>query len=487
MANSMIGLKVKKTYEDLIGVAVSDKLYNIKFPNRDAKFLRNGFVLSQLDNEGMAQMERQQEMASKEAYKEHLLKQIAKNTGANIHDLRNDSHQEMRTERITNAVYFDMSHGDDMDVTQTNEEGVQTQAQTNEAGVQAKAVSSSSGVQATVRPRKTFEAGTQAEPRTNTKETQATEDRSEEIAKIQRASELEKQALEEQHKNNIERVIQQARAESETAHESRRQEYLQEAMRRENITEAEAQRRIQQIQQTAQQEAQHYVGNVMNFAENQYQSQLETAKAANAAKEKAEKEATAAAQKEAAAAKKEAAAAKKEAKKAAQSEHNTDFRAAPSTPDRKAKAKAKTGSSPKKPPPVPPFPTSEQATGSQERPRYNVHPNDNVNPESTHEPKGRPGRPSNTQPKAKAKSRGPNIKKDSETRQEQPPPNNNPAHDTEKDENQKPAYWNKKVLGYLRDQLTKRGFRTTHKPNNKPLRRPDYLEEVLRMIAAGRW
>ena len=122
-----------------------------------------------------------------------------------------------------------------------------------------------------------------------------------------------------------------------------------------------------------------------------------------------------------------------------------------------------------------------------------------MNPESTHEPKGPPGRPSNTQPKAKAhpktqpqpqakakaKSRGPNIKKDSESRQEPPPPN--PAHDTEKDENQKPAYWNKKVLGYLRDQLTKRGFRTTHKPNGKPLRRPDYLEEVLRMIAAGRW
>ena len=50
-------------------MAVSDKLYNIKFPNRDAPFLRNGFVMSQLDGEGMRAMERQQEMASKEAYK----------------------------------------------------------------------------------------------------------------------------------------------------------------------------------------------------------------------------------------------------------------------------------------------------------------------------------------------------------------------------------------------------------------------------------
>ena len=74
MASSMKGLRVKPNYESLINVAVSDKLYNIKFPNRDSTFLRNGFVLSQLDGEGMRQMGNQQEMASKESYKEHLLK-----------------------------------------------------------------------------------------------------------------------------------------------------------------------------------------------------------------------------------------------------------------------------------------------------------------------------------------------------------------------------------------------------------------------------
>ena len=66
MANAIRGLKLKSNCEDLINVAVSDKLYNIKFPNRDATFLRNGVVLSQLDGEGMGTMERQQEMASKE-------------------------------------------------------------------------------------------------------------------------------------------------------------------------------------------------------------------------------------------------------------------------------------------------------------------------------------------------------------------------------------------------------------------------------------
>ena len=74
MAISMKGLRLKPTYEQLIDVAVSDGLDNIRFPNRDASFLRNGFVLSQLDGEGMRQMEKQQEMASKESYKEHLLK-----------------------------------------------------------------------------------------------------------------------------------------------------------------------------------------------------------------------------------------------------------------------------------------------------------------------------------------------------------------------------------------------------------------------------
>ena len=47
MSIAMRGLKLKRNYEDLINVAVSDKLYNIKSPNRDASFLRNGFALSQ--------------------------------------------------------------------------------------------------------------------------------------------------------------------------------------------------------------------------------------------------------------------------------------------------------------------------------------------------------------------------------------------------------------------------------------------------------
>ena len=57
-------------------------------------------------------------MASKESYKEHLLKEIAKNTGANIHDLRNETYDDMRKERIDRAVngnvpeHYSMSQDD---------------------------------------------------------------------------------------------------------------------------------------------------------------------------------------------------------------------------------------------------------------------------------------------------------------------------------------------------------------------------------------
>ena len=46
MAMAMKGLRLKSTYEQLVNVAVSDGLEHIKFPNRDAPFLRNGLFKS---------------------------------------------------------------------------------------------------------------------------------------------------------------------------------------------------------------------------------------------------------------------------------------------------------------------------------------------------------------------------------------------------------------------------------------------------------
>ena len=97
MAESMRGLRVRPQYEDLINVAKSDGL-EIKSPNGNAKFLREGFSLSQLDGEGSRQMQLQQEQAMKEAFNKNMLKQIAINTGSSLSDLKCNSEADNRQE-----------------------------------------------------------------------------------------------------------------------------------------------------------------------------------------------------------------------------------------------------------------------------------------------------------------------------------------------------------------------------------------------------
>lgn len=77
MAIAMRGLRVKPSYEQLISVAVPDGLEQIKFPNRDPTFLRNGFILNQLDGDGMRVMEDQQKRHIKEVYMDSALRSLA--------------------------------------------------------------------------------------------------------------------------------------------------------------------------------------------------------------------------------------------------------------------------------------------------------------------------------------------------------------------------------------------------------------------------
>ena len=78
--------------------------------------------MSQLDGEGARIMEKQKEIASKQAFKKSLLKDIAINTGSNLSDLRSESHQELRTDRIrefttpmrSGPETYDMTGGDDL-------------------------------------------------------------------------------------------------------------------------------------------------------------------------------------------------------------------------------------------------------------------------------------------------------------------------------------------------------------------------------------
>ena len=50
-----------------------------KLPNRDAGFLRDGFILNQLDGEGMRAIEQQQQRHMKEVYIDSALKPLANN------------------------------------------------------------------------------------------------------------------------------------------------------------------------------------------------------------------------------------------------------------------------------------------------------------------------------------------------------------------------------------------------------------------------
>ena len=94
------GLRIKPTYEQLIGTALSDDNRNIKFPNRDALFLRNGFELSQLDGEGQRAMERQQQMTSSEKYKQNLINQIAIDSDMSASSLRTEVDTQNRQGRL---------------------------------------------------------------------------------------------------------------------------------------------------------------------------------------------------------------------------------------------------------------------------------------------------------------------------------------------------------------------------------------------------
>ena len=170
----------------------------------------------------------------------------------------------MRAERVEKALHFDISQGDDVPMTIST--GVQAEAQTNSYGVQAEAQTRSSGTQSSTTRLEDSETQTRY-VRTKGRGSQATEDRFGEIEQVRRASELGKQALIDQHAQNVERIRQQVMAEGEAAHSRMKEGYKQEALDKLQMNTEGAKRAIQQVQQQAQQEAQQCVGSVVNYAE----------------------------------------------------------------------------------------------------------------------------------------------------------------------------------------------------------------------------
>ena len=93
---SSYGLKKKPTLKVL-----ADRIENepnaIKYPDRTATLIRNSFALSQLDGEGLREMEHQQAQPMAEVAKEHAIRHLAKNSDMNHADLSDKANTATRS------------------------------------------------------------------------------------------------------------------------------------------------------------------------------------------------------------------------------------------------------------------------------------------------------------------------------------------------------------------------------------------------------
>ena len=107
------GLEKKPTYDELVNYIERDP-DKIKLPNREAKFTRNSPMMSQLDGEGLREMEEQQLTAMKLQQREQILRQMSVDSGI-PHRTRQALSEEVLpiTRRTTgDTSYATADHGD---------------------------------------------------------------------------------------------------------------------------------------------------------------------------------------------------------------------------------------------------------------------------------------------------------------------------------------------------------------------------------------
>jgi chemotaxis protein histidine kinase CheA len=109
------GLKVKPTYEKLIEY-IADPNDKISLPNRTAKFLRDGFILSQLDEPVYEQMEKQHDNALRNQFRENLIRQVASNGDIPHQHLREEHHRQVRVERIDRMLQTERNTTQGMEI-----------------------------------------------------------------------------------------------------------------------------------------------------------------------------------------------------------------------------------------------------------------------------------------------------------------------------------------------------------------------------------
>ena len=106
--------------------------------------------------------------------------------------------------------------------------------------------------------------------------------------------------------------------------------------------------------------------------------------------------------------------------------------------------------------------------------------NDDENPETTHEHKGKRGRPSNTQGPPPVR-KGKNKNKDKENPRPTPNPTQKTDHDTEKDMNRTVTHGRKASRQCFVDKLSKHGWRWPKTPNGKnaKLLKPEFAQIMI--------
>ena len=137
-ATSIVGLRKKPTYEQLINYILTDQDI-IRYPDRYAKQLRESPFLTQLDGEGMGDMEAQQEKQFQETYHENVIRQVASTSNKSVSQIKAEiQHNNTSSDTPAPDVKMKPAGGrqrDKPDITMTASAGNQTDnAETVDAG-----------------------------------------------------------------------------------------------------------------------------------------------------------------------------------------------------------------------------------------------------------------------------------------------------------------------------------------------------------------
>ena len=124
------GLKKKPTLTEVI-TQIETEPNTIKYPDRTATLVRNSFELSQLDGEGMREMEQQQAQQMAEVAKENAIRNLAKNSDVAHADLSEAAKAATRSQSVQTMLKATKTQASQA-VATTAEQGTQeAQAQTS--------------------------------------------------------------------------------------------------------------------------------------------------------------------------------------------------------------------------------------------------------------------------------------------------------------------------------------------------------------------